>query len=136
MAAHQCYACGPEEELDCNNFDPNNKSFIKECPPNTSCEIKAYGNTLERSCSEMMVQDCKIANKIRYCYCVMHLCNDKMNFSDDEDLTEGSGIPVNPVIINTNQNEQQKTSNLSNQSNHIQFCLYSTYISILALLCN
>lgn len=53
-----------------------------------------------RACEETEINDCKVANGVKYCFCITDLCNDSpvsVNTpTDDEDLLEGSGFRVIP----------------------------------------
>ncbi|EFA11277.2 uncharacterized protein LOC103314647 isoform X1 [Tribolium castaneum] len=134
IMAHQCYVCGPKANISCDKFDPTDKTFIKECPSAQACSIQTHGNLVERSCEEIGIRDCKTANNVQYCFCSENLCNGKtINFTDDEDLNdEGSGVSV---ITNTIQKEH-KTIHTASQSSQVQLYFCSTWISILAILCN
>jgi len=55
-----------------------------------------------KSCNKYLINDCKIANNIKYCFCADTLCNDATilttvsTLTDDEDLDQltedGSGL--------------------------------------------
>ncbi|XP_062563704.1 uncharacterized protein LOC134226751 [Armigeres subalbatus] len=100
-------------ERDRNELD----KYVLECPPAyTSCLTQVDGDMEVRTCGENLpINDCKSANKIDYCYCSVDLCNSlkrtqirreiedsqlgglsehlrQQHNSDDEDLTESSGM--------------------------------------------
>lgn len=101
-------------ERDRNELD----KYVLECPPAyTSCLTQVDGDMEVRTCGENLpINDCKSANKIDYCYCSVDLCNSlkrtqirreiedsqmggglsehlrQHHNSDDEDLTESSGM--------------------------------------------
>ncbi|XP_055605270.1 uncharacterized protein LOC129753477 [Uranotaenia lowii] len=94
--------------------------YVLECPPSyTSCLTQVDGDVELRMCGEpLAINDCKSANMVDYCYCNEDLCNSltrvqirrriedahmgvhsqhlrqnhEHNNSDDEDLTESSGM--------------------------------------------
>lgn len=96
------------------------EQYVHECPPMyTSCLTQVDGDMELRTCGESLsINDCKSANKIDYCYCNEDLCNSlkrtqirreiedaqrggghslhlkqhEPNNSDDEDLSESSGL--------------------------------------------
>ncbi|KAK9890358.1 hypothetical protein WA026_010453 [Henosepilachna vigintioctopunctata] len=95
VASTKCYVCGTENIKTCDNFDPNNSSYIMECPKTkSSCGLQTQGDIKIRTCEDLHMNDCQKANSIEYCYCTKDLCNGVSIFftpSDDEDELEGSG---------------------------------------------
>ncbi|KAK6640861.1 hypothetical protein RUM44_012559 [Polyplax serrata] len=95
---------GPVVPL-CNQFQPSNPVYIRDCPSSSyqGCLTQTNGTHVTKTCTEVGLEDCKTANKIRYCYCKGELCNKEgvpteapvpleTETEDDEDLhPEGSG---------------------------------------------
>jgi len=78
-------------------------NFTLKCPEGyKGCLTKIHGKTIMKSCNEYPINDCKIANNIKYCFCADTLCNDATILTtipistDDEDLDQstedGSGL--------------------------------------------
>ncbi|XP_063227108.1 uncharacterized protein LOC134533515 [Bacillus rossius redtenbacheri] len=115
----RCYVCVPRGEPDaadvlhvfpgfparlaCEHFAAGEQGYQRDCPRNyTSCSTVTDGGKVMRTCSDLPVSDCKMANGVEYCYCKEPLCNGAAPAtssaarapppppSDDEDL-EGSG---------------------------------------------
>ncbi|XP_055635241.1 uncharacterized protein LOC129775061 [Toxorhynchites rutilus septentrionalis] len=106
----------------CEDFERDREEldkYVLECPPSyTSCLTQVDGDMELRTCGESLsINDCKSANKIDYCYCSEDLCNGlkrtqirqdiensrrraqsehlrqhEPSTSDDEDLSESSGM--------------------------------------------
>ncbi|XP_058455133.1 uncharacterized protein LOC131432704 [Malaya genurostris] len=106
----------------CEDFERDQDEldkYVLECPSTyTSCLTQVDGDMELRTCGESLtINDCKSANKIDYCYCSEDLCNSlkrtqirreiedaqsgaqsehlkqrEPNNSDDEDLSESSGM--------------------------------------------
>nr|CAI5849317.1 unnamed protein product [Callosobruchus analis] len=94
--ARKCYVCGDEGDPPCKNFEMDKEMFSKQCnPSDQACLIKIEGRKRVRTCEKEKIEDCKIANGVKYCFCTTDLCNDnETRFStptDDEDILEGSG---------------------------------------------
>lgn len=83
-----------------------------------------------KSCNELAISDCKIANAVEYCFCAHALCNNTTQnsiTSDDEDVDDGSGQDdliqfnenINKNYINTKvilNNTSVKNISLANKS--------------------
>lgn len=41
--AHECYVCGLKANISCDNFNPTNKAYIKDCPSAKGCSIQTHG---------------------------------------------------------------------------------------------
>ncbi|XP_055550853.1 uncharacterized protein LOC129733214 [Wyeomyia smithii] len=106
----------------CEDFEQDQdelNKYVLDCPPSyTSCLTQVDGDMELRTCGEnLSINDCKSANKIDYCYCSEDLCNSlkrtqirreiedsqlgiqsqhlhqrEPHNSDDEDLSESSGM--------------------------------------------
>ncbi|XP_014280466.1 uncharacterized protein [Halyomorpha halys] len=104
----ECYVCRPDEERspELEKQFPNAELPIcgtktperKVCPEGSKgCLTQYEGDRVTKSCSELFVNDCSQANRVKYCYCVGTLCNKEEKTitvtpeTDDEDLSEGSG---------------------------------------------
>nr|XP_022915108.1 uncharacterized protein LOC111425361 [Onthophagus taurus] len=126
VACHECYICGGEDgQYSCTEF---NASYKEVCPQGVaSCSLHINGNeVIARMCGEATnLTDCKVANKIKYCYCAANLCNGDTNLgfeSDDEDLTEhGSGYDTTTT---TTIVEPSTVTPRSNNSNSLKATLY------------
>lgn len=129
VAALQCFVCDEGlQSLSCDNFNSNNYTYAKDCPPNASgsCSITIVRSKLSfqllqsilqifsivdqiisRACESHRLHDCKMANAVEYCFCTSDLCNgDKHKYIgplDDEDFTEGSGLKVTPTSVFTEE---------------------------------
>ncbi|XP_045482088.1 uncharacterized protein LOC123686140 [Harmonia axyridis] len=117
VAAIKCYNCGMEETNPCDNFNPNNSSFIVECPKKFSCVLETHGETKIRTCEDGQLDDCQKANNVEYCYCTGDLCNgNTIQFapSDDEDYIEGSGIKTTTITPTTTIKPQVTVPKLAN----------------------
>ncbi|XP_021709673.1 uncharacterized protein LOC110679431 isoform X1 [Aedes aegypti] len=131
-------------ERDRNELD----KYVLECPPAyTSCLTQVDGDVEVRTCGENLpINDCKSANKIDYCYCSVDLCNSlkrtqirreiedsqmgglsehlrQHHNSDDEDLTESSGMEDShekhrTISRNDNSNNHRVNQNGSNNNHH------------------
>ncbi|XP_066147774.1 uncharacterized protein [Euwallacea fornicatus] len=89
----RCYICGTsddtknEHNISCVDFQVDDPQFNRECETNSkSCRLARKVNEnviLSRSCEQIPLNDCKVANSIEYCFCTKDLCN-KINTLDDE----------------------------------------------------
>ncbi|CAH0562039.1 unnamed protein product [Brassicogethes aeneus] len=128
--ALKCYICGGNADITCDNFDPSNTTFIKECNKNLkSCNRKTIGMSVKRTCEKLKLNDCQTANNVEYCYCTKDLCNgDKLlETTDDEDILEGSGVDTNS-INNVIATMKPKTSQASIKE--ISYIFYITIIYV------
>lgn len=65
------------------------------------------GTIITRKCEIIALEDCKVANKVSYCYCSTDLCNGEMiirandftNNDDEDSETEGSGFHKNDLTF-------------------------------------
>ncbi|XP_025412327.1 uncharacterized protein LOC112684839 [Sipha flava] len=84
------------------------KNFVLKCPEGyKGCLTIIYGENTLKSCNELAISDCKIANGIEYCFCDHALCNNATQnsiTSDDEDVDDGSGQD-NQIQLNENINK-------------------------------
>ncbi|XP_066256111.1 uncharacterized protein [Euwallacea similis] len=115
----RCYICGTsddtknEHSTSCVDFQVDDPQFNRECGTGSkSCRLarKVSENViLSRSCEQIPLNDCKVANSIEYCFCTKDLCN-KINTLDDEegddehleDSAEGSGTEkINSDILDS-----------------------------------
>nr|CAH7740210.1 unnamed protein product [Callosobruchus chinensis] len=106
--ARRCYVCGDEGEPPCRNFEMDKEMFSKQCSPSDqACLIKIEGRKHIRTCEKEKIEDCKIANGVKYCFCTTDLCNDsETRFTtptDDEDILEGSGVKMIPTLTENPQ---------------------------------
>ncbi|XP_065084389.1 uncharacterized protein LOC135706670 [Ochlerotatus camptorhynchus] len=117
--------------------------YVLECPPTyTSCLTQVDGDMELRTCGENLpINDCKSANKIDYCYCSEDLCNSlkrtqirreiedsqlggqsehlkQPHNSDDEDLTESSGMEDSHEKHRTNNHRMNTVGHAAGSSNH------------------
>lgn len=144
--ALKCYSCGEENiylgheyrtPLPCEDMDKseNLENFIIECPDNfLGCTTQFKDNEVTRTCDTVpLIDDCKTANGITYCYCSQDLCNGKQsradahkasrdlltngnnNYpSDDEDYAEMSGHGTNSD--EEDESEENDSSSYSNRA--------------------
>lgn len=62
----------------CLDFDRSDslEDFVRDCPEGyLGCSTEISGNSVKRGCDTLALDDCKIANGVRYCYCKDDLCN-------------------------------------------------------------
>lgn len=106
VLAHRCYVCGPLQmgfQRSCDQFNSlTQQEFIEACNDEEpikgtyGCSAQFTDSTIVRECAVIRMNDCKVANNVKYCYCAKDLCNN-VNFDDDmemddEDMAEGSGF--------------------------------------------
>nr|CAH0109809.1 unnamed protein product [Daphnia galeata] len=68
----------PEDELiGCNQSNVTDESaIVKTCPSeSSSCHIQKTKEWTAKTCSKILVDDCKTANRVKYCYCKTDRCN-------------------------------------------------------------
>ncbi|XP_046655616.1 uncharacterized protein LOC124349220 [Daphnia pulicaria] len=70
----------PEDEstlIGCSQSNATDESaIVKTCPPeSSSCHIQKTKEWIAKTCSRISVDDCKTANRVKYCYCKTDRCN-------------------------------------------------------------
>lgn len=108
VGGNQCYVCHsdiPEDNRQLRKTFPGDKSFpacssftlssdlsrfMRTCPESGSCLTKtSQEGGVMRTCSRVrVVDDCKVANGVTYCYCNTDNCN---GLEEDKEVKEHSG---------------------------------------------
>ncbi|CAH1955653.1 unnamed protein product [Acanthoscelides obtectus] len=132
--ARKCYICGDEGDPPCKNFEMDKETFSKQCnPSDQACLLKISGRKRVRSCEKERIEDCKIANGVKYCFCTTDLCNDDetrfVTPTDDEDILEGSGIKMIPSLT-----EKPQVSVVVSSASSVNFTILLLLLSFLLIL--
>ncbi|KAK4016076.1 hypothetical protein OUZ56_031037 [Daphnia magna] len=68
-------------------------AIVKTCPSGSlSCHIQKTKEWTAKTCSKISVDDCKTANRVKYCYCKTNRCN--MQNHTNSTTTTGSTMQM------------------------------------------